>query len=116
MKRPFVALMTLCMLISCREKQVKAVNKPNWVIEEKKMVDIITDLRIADAATYYNTSAPPRDKVKDWNFIMQKHGVQDSIFRKSHDFYAGQPEVAVKIYEEVIDRISEMQADNTDGQ
>lgn len=109
-------MLALLLLFSCSEKRVKAVDKPDWVLDESKMVDIITDLRIADAATYYNTSAPPRDKVKDWFFIMKKHGVQDSIFRKSHDFYAGQPEVAVKIYEDVIDRISEMQADNSDGQ
>lgn len=80
------------------------------------MVDIIVDLRIADAAVYINSNSPPRDKTKDWAFIMKKYNIHDSIFRNSHDYYAEHPEVAEAIYEQVIDRISEMVAKNADDQ
>lgn len=116
MKRLLICLLFTTLLFACNKKQVKVANKPAWVIDEKVMVDIITDLRIADAATYINTNSAPRDKAKDWAFIMKKHHVQDSIFRNSHDYYAEYPEVAEKIYEQVIDRISEMEADNAEGQ
>lgn len=116
MKQLVLCLISILFLFACKEKQARVANKPAWVIDEKKMVDIIADLRIIDAATYINSSAPPRNKVNDWYFVMKKHKVQDSIFRKSHDYYAEHPEVAEKLYEQVIDKISEMQADNANGQ
>jgi hypothetical protein len=111
MKRVLTCVLFLSLLASCAKKQPKVSNKPGWVLDEKKMVDIIADLRITDAATYINPNSPPRDKSKDWAFVMKKHKVQDSIFRKSHDYYAEHPEVAEKIYEQVVDKISEMEAD-----
>src|SRR5262245_26163439 len=88
MKRTFIFVVFLCVINACGKKQVKVTNKPDWVLDEKTMVDIITDLRIVDAATYINPNTAPRDKVKDWNFIMKKYNVEDSIFRNSHDYYA----------------------------
>ena len=116
MKHPVLPIISCLLLFACGEKQPEIANKPVWVIAESKMVDIIVDLRIADAATYINAGSPPRNKATDWMFIMRKHKVQDSTFRKSHDYYAEHPEVAEKLYEQVIDKISEMQAENADGQ
>lgn len=115
MKRLFICLLFLSLAGACNKKPVKVANKPKWVIDEKLMVDIIADLRIIDAATYINTNSPPRDKAKDWAFVMTKHKVNDSIFRKSHEYYAEHPEVAEKLYEQVIDKISEMEADIAEG-
>ena len=116
MKRliPFIVF-SLMFMPSCRDKSARTEQKPSWVLSEDKMVDIITDLRITDAATYINQSSGPRDKRIDWAFVMKKHKVHDSIFRKSHDYYAGKPEISEKIYEKDIDRISEMQADYAEG-
>ncbi|MBL7836228.1 MAG: DUF4296 domain-containing protein [Bacteroidetes bacterium] len=116
--KPFLLFILICMgvLSSCGEQQAESTSsKPDWVLDENKMVDIIVDLRIADAAVYLNTNMPPRDKVKDWAFIMKKHQIHDSIFRKSHDYYAAHPEIAEDIYEQVIDRLNEMVADNQDN-
>ncbi len=106
----------LCLLMGCQPKHAQVKDKPEWVIEEVKMVDIIVDLRIADAATYINSHGPARDKKADILFIMKKHHTTDSVFVKSHDYYAQHPEVAANIYERVIDKISEIQAENADGQ
>lgn len=116
MKHTIFIIISVVLLFSCRQKVAKVPDKPSWLIEENKMVDILVDLRIADAATYSVQNQPPRNKTKDWYFIMKKHNVEDSIFRKSHEYYAGYPEAAEVIYEKVIDKLSEMQADNTDGQ
>ncbi|MFM6983186.1 MAG: DUF4296 domain-containing protein [Chitinophagaceae bacterium] len=116
MKRQVILFLVLIMAVSCRDARPKVKDKPDWVIEENKMVDIIVDLRIADAAVYNNTNSPPRDKVKDWAFIMKKHKVSDTLFIKSHDYYAEHPEVAAALYEQAIDKISEMVAANSDDQ
>ncbi len=111
----FSVLIFLLALSACSNDRPKVASKPAWVIDEKKMVDIIVDLRIADAATYNNNSGPPRDKAKDWNFVMKKYKVQDSIYRKSHDYYCNYPDVLTSIYEEALDKLSEMQAVNAEN-
>ncbi len=115
MKRPVIYLLFLSLMFSCEKKQVRIANKPSWVIDEKVMVNILTDLSITDAATYINPNTPPRDKVTDRNFVMKKYKVQDSIFRNSLDYYLERPEVAEKLYEQVVDKISEMEAENVEG-
>ncbi len=109
-----LSLLTVFIITGCNKKQPQVASKPKWVIEEDKMVDIIVDLRIVDAATYTNNSGPPRDKAKDWYFVMNKYKVKDSIFRKSHDYYCKYPEVLASIYEQTIDKLSEMQAFNAE--
>ncbi|MEZ4805758.1 MAG: DUF4296 domain-containing protein [Bacteroidia bacterium] len=116
MKHPLFYILILSAFCSCSESEQKSESKPDWVLNEDKMVDVLVDLRIVDAATYSNTNSPPRDKIKDWYFVMKKHHVEDSIFRKSNDYYAQHPEQAEKLYERVIDRISEMQANNAYAQ
>ena len=105
----------MSLILGCNKKQPKVASKPKWVIMEKKMVDIIVDLRIVDAATYNNNSGPPRNKANDWYFVMKKYKVEDSIFRKSHDYYCKYPTVLSSIYEQAIDRLSEMQASNAEN-
>lgn len=116
MKRliPFY-LIALFAVSACSSGNTTSTAKPDWVLDEDKMVDIIVDMRIADAAVYSNTNKPPRDKKKDWAFIMKKHHVSDSVFRKSHDYYSEHPDEAEKIYERVIDKLNEMVADNQDN-
>ncbi len=100
---------------ACSGGGKKVASKPDWVIDEKKMANMIVDLRIVDAATYNNNSGPPRDKAKDWYFVMKKYKVEDSIFRQSHDYYCKYPEVLESIYEDVLDKLSEMQAVNAEN-
>jgi len=101
----------LIFLYSCsgisKQEEVQTVQKPDWLLEEDKMVEIITDLRITDAALFTGHNGIQRNKKIDWAFIMKKHNTVDSIFIQSHDYYAGQPEVMDKIYEGVIDNLSE---------
>jgi hypothetical protein len=116
MNRNFIYILFLFLAISCQKSPDVVSNKPDWVLEEDLMSDIIVDLRIADAALYSSHTGKQRDKKKDWEYIMKKYQVSDSIFRKSHDYYAGHPDVAEKIYEKAIDKLSEMVAKNSVGQ
>lgn len=116
MNRIFIYIFFLILAVSCQSSPEVVSNKPDWVLDEELMSDIIVDLRIADAALYSSHTGKQRDKQKDWAYIMKKYNVSDSIFRKSHDYYAGHPEVAEKIYEKAIDKLSEMVAKNSAGQ
>ncbi len=110
-----IIFLTLFLIMGCRKKHPEVTNKPDWVIEEKKMVAIIVDLQIISASTYTQNSGLPRNKAKDWFFVMNKYHVEDSIFRKSQDYYCKYPKVLEGIYEQVIDNLSEMQAINVEN-
>jgi hypothetical protein len=117
--KPYVYFFFLIfMFSSCQsgDKLEVVDSKPDWVIEENKMIDIIMDLRVVEAAVYINSNQAPRNKTKDWEFVMKKHQVVDSVFIKSHEYYAGYPQVLSGMYEHVIDRLSEMQAENYENQ
>lgn len=117
--KPYVYFFFLIFMFSaCQsgDKLEVVDSKPDWVIEEDKMIDIIMDLRVVEAAVYIKSNQPPRDKIKDWEFVMKKHQVADSVFVKSHEYYTEYPEVLSGIYEQVIDRLSEMQAENYENQ
>ncbi len=103
---------SLFLIAACGKQKPKVASKPDWVINESTMVDMVVDLRIVDAATYNNKSGAPRNKTKDWEFVMKKYKTNDSIFRKSQDYYCQYPKVLESIYEQAIDKLSEMQANN----
>lgn len=118
MKQFLILIVTFLILQSCSDKNNIKVkeSKPEWVVDEEKMVEMILDLRIVDASQFVNSAQPPRNKSKDWEFVMKKHQVADSIFIKSHDYYAGYPKQLEAMYEKVIDRLSEMQSDNYENE
>lgn len=117
MKHLLICFLATCIFAACNSKQKPAEQaRPDWLLDEKTMVDVITDLRIADAATYINTGTPPRDKVKDRAFIMKKYHIPDSTFMMSHEYYTNHPDMINRIYEKVVDRLSEMEAENQQGQ
>lgn len=114
MKPYLIILFSFTLFFACSKQNTPKVSesKPEWVIEETKMIDIILDLRLVDASQFIFSDKPPRDKAKDWDFVMKKHQVVDTIFINSHDYYAGHPKVLEGMYEKVINQLSEMQSDN----
>lgn len=116
MKHLLICFLTAFVFMACNKPKPAEQKKPDWLLDEKTMVDVIVDLRIADAATYINTGSPPRDKVKDRAFIMKKYHVADSVFMMSHEYYTTHPAMINHIYEKVVDRLSEMEAENQQGQ
>ena len=84
-------------------------SSPDWLIPEEKMIEILADINIAEGATYSNQNAP-RNRATDRMFILKKYNIADTIFIKSHKYYCENPKVLERIYEKVIDRLSEMEA------
>ncbi|NQW42884.1 MAG: DUF4296 domain-containing protein [Bacteroidetes bacterium] len=106
----FLSLFLILIFSNCTKQKPKVASKPNWVIKEPQMVDMIADLRIIDAATYNNSKGAPRNKSKDYDFVIKKYKTHDSIFRNSHDYYCQYPKVLESLYEQALDKLSEMQA------
>lgn len=104
---PFILLIAIS---SCEDEVVK---KPKNLIKEDKMIDIIVDAHLAEAAFNLRHS---RDSLimqsSSTNFyysVLKDHNVADSIFEKSFVYYASYPKKFEKMYQDVMNKLNEME-------
>lgn len=113
MKRLFfyALIFVAIMLTSCSEKKVEV---PADVLSTDKMIAVLTDVEIAEAAR--NQHDIVKDTIADFTtasakFIFEKHKVNATDFQRSMDWYAAHPEMLNKIYEEVVNSLSKKQSE-----
>jgi hypothetical protein len=89
-------------LVSCNDKNA---DLPNPLLTEAQMVDILYDLSIVDAIRLNNPAVFSENKVSTARFIFEKHQVDSLIFASNNQYYAGQFEVYIRIYDSVYSRL-----------
>jgi hypothetical protein len=96
--------------ISCSKPTVE---KPEVLIQEDKMIDMLVDIHLAEAT--YNTrrhrdSLVMKSSSADFYYsILDKYQVPDSIFEQSFVFYAAQPRKFEKMYRQAMNKLNEME-------
>lgn len=93
------------LLVSCKDS---AISKPDNLIEEHVMVDIIYDLSLLEGVKTYNTTH--FQGIKPNEFIYKKYKIDSVQFAKSTQFYASNIDKYKKIYEEAGKRIEKNKA------
>jgi len=102
-------LISFCMF-SCASDKVEI---PDGVLPVEKMVLVMADVQITEAAMMYRNSNGDFTDNKApayYQFIFSKHKISEKVFRDSFKFYSDKPELMDKIYEEVIIEITKRQA------
>ena len=97
-------------LLSCK-KQI--VDKPDNLIEEDVLVNIIYDLAILDAAKTQYTGVQYQYP-KPTEYVKKKYKIDSVTFAKSTQYYASDVKNYKKIYERVKEKIDE-EAKKIDG-
>ncbi len=111
MKKIFLFFMVLSLtLLSCK-KQI--VEKPDNLIEEEVLVNIIYDLAILDAAKTQYTGIQYQYP-KPTEYVKKKYKIDSVTFAKSTQYYASDVKNYKKIYERVKEKIDE-EAKKIDG-
>lgn len=90
----FPALL-LCSLFSCEKR-------PDGVLSEKKMVELLSDIEIAEA--YFNVSAGPKQGVSKKTLVssvLKKHGVTQAEFDSTVAYYSRNLDDYYLLYEKV---------------
>ena len=101
----FWALLLVC--LSCSEDLGE---KPSKLITRDRMVEILVDIHLTDAA--YQTKRYTNETIKKYSesdyyySILKKHGIADSVFEKSLLYYSGKPKEFEKIYTRVINKLT----------
>ncbi|MBW6534752.1 MAG: DUF4296 domain-containing protein [Mariniphaga sp.] len=89
------------------------VEKPELLIQENKMIDMLADFHLAEAtfnARRHRDSLVMKSSSADFYYsILDKHQVPDSVFEQSFVFYVSQPRKFEKMYRQVMNKLNEME-------
>lgn len=109
----FIFLTSICILSACGDSFIE---KPEGLVPEEQMVDMLVDLHLADALYTQKRNrtggSEMRIKTEDFYYsVLEKYGVADSVFEKSIVYYASFPKDFEEIYAEALDRVNLMRED-----
>lgn len=86
------------LLTSCSEKLLE---KPDNLISKDKMVEVLKDLAIVNAAKSTNVTVLRDNNIEPMAYIFEKHGIDSVQFVESDKYYASLPVEYERIYKEV---------------
>lgn len=103
MKNCFTYLLFFVVLGACQE--VQKAPKPDQLIPEEKMVDILVDLAKIDAAMTYNMKYVEKNGIKPKSYIYKKYGIDSVQLTESNAYYMERFEVNKRMYDEARARL-----------
>lgn len=89
-------------LASCNHN---AVEKPENLIEEEVMTNILYDLSILEAMKSQNPYAPQNQSMNPKDYIFKKYKIDSLQFATSNRYYVSQIEAYKKMYDLVNERL-----------
>ncbi|TDS12613.1 uncharacterized protein DUF4296 [Maribacter caenipelagi] len=98
MKHLLFLVVALLMLSSCAEELVE---KPDNLIPEDKMVAVIKEMAIVNAAKATNLSKLRENGVEPTSFIFKKYEIDSAQFVDSDRYYASKPLQYENMYKKV---------------
>lgn len=90
--------MIFILIFSCAEKLIES---PENLIPLEKMVDVLNDMAILNAARTTNGTKLNASGVETMKFIFEKHGIDSAQFVLSDRYYASRPIEYESIYTNV---------------
>ncbi|NQU53459.1 MAG: DUF4296 domain-containing protein [Bacteroidetes bacterium] len=97
--------------ISCDKLPVE---KPEDLINEKDMIKMLIDIHIAEATfnqMRYDSIIRNSSSANFYYSILEKYQIPDSVFEKSFIFYASTPKHFEEMYQDVMNKLSEIEQD-----
>jgi hypothetical protein len=104
MKNVGVLLFCFALFGSCENA---VVEKPDNLIDQDKMVDIMFDISVLEAMKSQTTLVLETNKINSNNYIYKKYSIDSLQFAKSDKYYASDVKKYKEIFDEVNKRIEE---------
>ena len=101
MKKVLVVISFFLALLSCNNNKIKKPNKPENLISEDKMIAVLYDIAIVNAAKGTNKKMIENKGLNPEKFIFEKHNIDSLQFQVSNNYYSYSPEAYQDIYERV---------------
>ena len=97
------------LFVSCQN--VEKVKKPENLISEAKMAEVLTDLSILNSARNYNKRILEETGLKPDEYLYEKHGIDSLQLALSNEYYAKNYDRLESIYDRVKTNLEKMQID-----
>ncbi len=83
--------------------------KPSNLIPQEKMIDVLLDVRLLEAA--YSSNVPRPDTIKPkmesyYQTLFEKHGISKLQFASSYEYYLNQEDKLVVIEDSVLSKLN----------
>jgi len=105
-----VFVYSLLFFFSCSSEKEKRV--PTVLLDEKQMVDVMTDVQIMEATISYKRSSNQKTaylRTRGYDTLFAHYGITDSIFKENVKYYNDvKPQVLIQIMDSVEVRIGAM--------
>lgn len=98
-KRLSYIFFILTMMVSCQETY--EVSKPDQLIGKEKMVEIVTDMMILDAADNVSDIPLKKNNISSYQLISKKYGIDSIQLKQNLNYYNTQFDENLEIYKEV---------------
>jgi len=97
------------LLVSCQN--VEEIKKPDSLIPEQKMVEVLTDLAILNSAKNYNRRILEETGMPLKTFLYEKYQIDSLQLAKSTEYYAKNYTQFKRIYNQVKSDLDKMKTD-----
>jgi 6-pyruvoyl-tetrahydropterin synthase len=104
MKKLVILFLTFSVFVSC---QKNVVEKPDDLIEEDVMVDIIYDLSLLEAIKSQNPASLEVNNINPNDYIYKKYKIDSLLFAQSNQYYATDIKNYKNIYDKVTKKLEE---------
>ena len=103
MKKFYNTILLIIIVLSCND--IDRPSKPKNLISEGKMVDIITDMSLLNAAKGVDRNILEENGIVPLNFIYEKYQIDSLQFAQSNNYYAYNVNKYEAIYSKVKERL-----------
>ncbi len=99
MKKISVLFFCFALFVSCQNNPIE---KPDNLIDQDKMIDIMFDINVLEAMKSQTTVVLETNNINPNTYIYKKHNIDSLQFAKSDKYYASD----VKKYKEIFDAVN----------
>lgn len=94
------------MFSGCNEARETPVTKPDGLLSEQKMVEVLTDFQLSEAVVNQRAGLRQDIRAKQKQVyadaILKKHALNPRLFWDSYNYYITQPEILDTIYAQTL--------------
>lgn len=101
MKKQIIIVLISLLIIACQV--VDKPKKPKNLISKDKMVDVMYDLNVLNAAKGVNKNVLEINGIQPERYLFKKHQIDSTQFALSNNYYA----YDTKTYEEIVEKVKE---------
>ncbi|MCF6171917.1 MAG: DUF4296 domain-containing protein [Bacteroidales bacterium] len=112
MRYRFTFLLLVPLLLSCYHENQPEISPPDHLLSEKEMVNILTDVQLAEGAiTYRRTRRIEQQNFREsaYKQVFSTYGINAKILNENLNYYNNNPEKMEQVYDKVLAKLSRIQ-------